>query len=396
MASLPQAPGAFTVNSKMKTVYSVAIFVGLIIFVATVLRNQERAWFSYVTSYFYFVSLALGGLFFAAIQHVTKAGWSVNVRRLSESLTAFLPFAALGGLVLLFGAPKIYEWLQPAVVAKDPLLQHKAGYLNQTFFIIRMVVFLGAWLWFAKILVGWSLKQDETGDSNLTHKSVPVSIAFILVFALSYSFFSIDTLMSLEPHWFSTIFGVYCFAGLFQSTMAVVILLSVYFMKTGQLKDYINENHLHDLGKFMFAFTVFWAYVAFSQYMLIWYANMPEETFFYLPRVGPGWIGVSVALLVLKFIVPFLALLSRKGKRNPAYLSVLAVWVLVMQYVDLYWLAYPKFNEEHVVFGIPEIGSILLFGGLFMFAVLRFLSRHSLVPVRDPRIHESLHHHVVY
>lgn len=394
--SNPQDPGTMVVSPRLKTVYSVAIFLGLVILIGSFVRDSERAWHSYVTSYFYFVSLALGGLFFTAIQHVTKAGWSVNVRRICEAFTAFLPFAALGAVALFFGGPKLYEWFHTDAVAQDALLSHKASYLNKPFFAIRLVVFVGLWLWFAKVLVGRSVEQDKTRDESLTIKSVGTSIAFLLVFAISYSLFSVDTLMSLEPHWFSTIFGVYCFAGLFQATMAAMILTILYLQKKGKLLDYVNENHFHDLGKFLFAFTVFWAYIAFSQYMLIWYANLPEETFFYIPRLEQGWVGVSIGLLLFKFVVPFVALLSRRAKRNPAYLGVISVLILVMEYVDLYWLVYPNFNDKKAVFGLPELGGFALFMGLFIFAVSRFLSRHQLAPVGDPRIHESLNHHVTY
>ncbi len=392
----PQAPGSMVVTPAVKTVYAVAIFLGIVILAASMVKSADRAWHAYVTGYFYFVSLALGGLFFTSIQHITKAGWSVNVRRIAESFTAFLPFVALGAVGVFLGGPKLYEWFHTDAVAADALLAHKAGYLNKGFFAVRLVLFVSLWLWFAKVLVGRSLVQDKSKDPMLTVKSVGTSIAFILVFAFSYSFFAVDTLMALEPRWFSTIFGVYCFAGLFQSTMATMILVILYLKKQGKLAGYVNENHLHDLGKLMFGFTVFWAYIAFSQYMLIWYANLPEETFFYIPRLEPGWVWVSISLVLFKFIVPFLALLPRWAKRTPGHLGAVSVLILVMQYVDLYWLVYPNFNAKKAVFGLPEIGGFALFFGLFLFSVTRFLSRNELVPVGDPRIEESLHHHVVY
>jgi uncharacterized membrane protein len=286
--------------------------------------------------------------------------------------------------------------MDSAKVAADAALAHKSGYLNTPFFVVRMLLFFGLWLMFAKKLVGGSVEQDKSGSEEITNSSVGWGIAFLLTFAISFSLFSVDLLMSLQPHWFSTVFGVYCFAGLFQSTMATMILLIIYCQKKGLLNGYVDENHLHDLGKFMFAFTVFWAYIAYSQYMLIWYANLPEETVFYLPRVTGAWTYVTASLLLFKFIVPFLALLSRRSKRNPAMLGAVAVLILIMQYVDIYWLIYPNLNSETPVFGIPEI---LIWGGFaggFSYTVSRFLSRNSIVPVRDPRIHESLHHHVVY
>lgn len=390
------AVGEYKVSSRMKTTFAALSFVGLIAFIVTLINDPQRAWLAYLVPFFYFTSLALGGLFFTAIQHVSKAGWSVNVRRVSEALAAFLPFAAVGGLIFLIGAPELYSWLQPEKVAADPLLQHKAPYLNWPFFLIRIIGFFVLWLWFSKLIIGRSLNQDRTGDETLTHKQVRTSIAFLLVFALSYSFFSVDLLMSLEPHWFSTIFGVYTFAGLFQSTLAFMILALLYLRKKGLLQQYVTEDHMHDLGKFLFAFTVFWAYIAFSQYMLIWYANLPEETIFIIPRSEHGWMWVSLGLIVFKFVVPFFALLPRWAKRTPTHLAAVSVLILIMQYVDLYWLAYPAFFHEEVKFSLPEILIFLGFLGLFLMALTRFLSKHKVIAARDPRIHESLHHHVVY
>jgi hypothetical protein len=389
-------PGPLPVSAQARMICLALVAVGAVTFVFEVMHNPERAWFAYLTAYFYFFILAIGGLFFTSIQHVTNAGWSVNVRRFCEAFTAYLPYAAAGCVLLLFGGHHLYEWMDKGKVAGDELLAHKSGYLNPTFFVIRTAVFFALWLLFAKKLVGNSLAQDKTGDDQLTVTSGPWSIAFLLVFALSFSFFSVDLLMSLMPHWYSTIFGVYVFSGLFQATMAVMILFIIYCRKKGLLAGYVDENHIHDLGKFMFAFTVFWAYIAYSQYMLIWYANLPEETIFYLPRVTGPWTCVSVALLLFKFVVPFMALLSRRAKRNSTYLGTIAVLILVMQYVDLYWLVYPNLNSKELVFGLPEILIFVGFAGLFLFAVLRFLSQHAIVPVKDPRIGESLHHHVVY
>lgn len=390
------APGNFTVSPQAKTLFYALIFIGVIAFAVTLMKNPDRAWHAYLTAYFFFFTIAIGGLFFTAIQHVTKAGWSVNVRRFCESFTAYLPVAGVTSIGLIVAGHHLYEWFDKAEVAKDPLLSHKAAYLNPTFFVIRLVLFFALWLFFTKKLVGWSLLQDKTGDDSLTIKSLPWAIACVLIFSLSFSLFSVDLLMSLQPHWFSTIFGVYTFAGMFQVTLAVMILLALYCIRKGWLTGYVDENHMHDMGKFMFAFTVFWAYIAYSQYMLMWYANMPEETMFYLPRVTGPWTWVSAALLMFKFVVPFLALLSRRAKRNMNYVASIAVLVIIMQYVDLYWLVYPNYNMETPVFGVPEILIFGGFAGAFMFTVTRFLSKNALVPLRDPRIHESLHHHVVY
>ena len=384
-------------QDKITSVSSIFIFIGLTTLIASIfLGYQERLWHSYLLSYVYFVLLSLGGLFFISIHYVCKAGWSVNIRRLSEALTAYLPMAFLLTLPLLYGAFSLYDWLDPEKVAADHLLQHKSPYLNLPFFLIRVGVFFAGWIFFAKQLTGMSLKQDQDGDKEWTHKALKYSIFFLLFFSFSLSFFSVDFLMSLDAHWFSTIFGVYVFSGLFQSIFAILILLSAYAVQHEHYKKFINANHFHDMGKFLFAATIFWAYIAFSQYMLIWYANLPEETTFFIPRSQGAWAWVSISLLVFKFIVPFLALLPRWTKRNLNALVPIACLVLLMQLVDLYWLIYPHFNPEFPHFGLLEISIFLGFTGVFIKSVFSFLQKHSLVPLKDPRSQESLKHHVIY
>ena len=396
------APGKYTASTRTKTLYSVAIFLGVLAFALTLVKEPGRAWHSFLTSYFFFVNLALGGLFFAAIQHVAKAGWSVNVRRFAEAMTAYLPIATLTTIALVIGSKQLYVWLDPKTVAGDAILQGKSAYLNMTFFLIRLVVFFALWLGFRHFIVGNSLKQDANGDERYTLRNVGISVAFLLVFALSYSLFSVDTLMSLQPWWYSTIWGVYCFAGLFQSSLAVLIIITVVMMKKGLVRGLVSHDHLHDLGKFLKAFTIFMAYIGFSQFLLIWYANLPEETIFYLSRSTGGWMAATLSLLIFKFAVPFLLLLPKAAKRTPGHLVLVSCLILVMQYVDIHWMVYPNYvNNSDLyhgqwIFGWQEIGTFLFFGGLFLWSVTNFLSKNNIVPVKDPRIEESIHHHVTY
>ena len=390
-------PGHFVAGKSFKTLYSVAIFLGVVLFALALYKDHDRAWHGFLTSYMYWTDLALGGLFFVALQHVTKAGWSVNIRRICESFTAFLPFAAVGALVLFFfGSKHLYIWMDPEIVQNDAILQGKSAYLNPTFFLIRLVVFFGMWLAFSNKIVGNSLKQDADGDPKWTLRNVPLSVGFMVVFALSYSLFSVDTLMSLQPHWFSTIWGVYNFAGLFQSFFAMAIIFVVYAMKKGWLRGLVSEDHLHDLGKFLKGFTVFMAYIGFSQFLLIWYANLPEETIFYLARSNGWWMAITFSLLILKFAVPFLLLLPRWAKRTPNHLVMVSCLILAMQYVDIHWMVYPNLDAFTPKFSWQEVGSFLMLGGIFFWSTTSFLSKHKLVPVRDPRIEESIHHHVTY
>ena len=389
-------PGSYVASTRTKTIYTVCMFLGVLTFAWGLMSNQERTWHSFLVSFFFFLCLGLGGLFFTAIQHVTNAGWSVNVRRFAEAMASYIPWAALTAVVFYFGRNHLYEWLDTEIVSQDPILAGKSGYLNLTFFTIRLVLFFALWICFGRLMVGRSVEQDKSGDEMLTVRNVPTAIAFLAVFALSFSFFSVDALMSLQPHWFSTIFGVYCFAGLFQSTIAVLVLLTIYMMRKGLVRGLVSDHHLHDLGKFLKAFTVFYAYIGFSQFMLIWYANQPEETIFYLNRAGGMWMAVSYSLLIFKFIVPFLLLLPKAAKRNPAHLTFVSILILVMQYVDVHWLVYPNLDQSHWLLGWQEIGVFLGFLGLFICAVSGFLSKNAIVPVKDPRRHESIHHHVTY
>ncbi len=386
----------FEPSQGLKTTAYAFIAIGVIGFIVGLLKNQDRLWTSYLVAFFFVSCLGVGGLFFTAIQHVAKAGWSASIRRLSEGMSSFLPVIVVGSLVLIAGIKKLYPWADPEVVAGNAMIAAKTAYLNVGFLIVRLLIFSLGMLFFGKKIVGNSLKQDQSGDEKLTEQNTAWSIAWVIFFALSFSMFSIDLLMSLLPTWYSTIFGIYCFAGLFQSSLAFLILIMIYMRHKGVISGYYTEDHIHDVAKFMKGFTVFWAYIAFSQFMLIWYANIPEETEYYLLRAEGAWMSISMALLSLKFIVPFLALLPRGAKRNPSHLILVCSLVLIMQYVDVYWMVYPNFFDGEVKFGFMEITMLLGFLGLFLLCLQKFLSEHNLVAIKEPRLEEALHHHVTY
>lgn len=386
----------FEPSQRLKTLSYSFIGIGVLAFIIGLMRDPQRLWTSYLAAFFFFSCLGLGGMFFAAINHVTKAGWSVSVRRYAEGMTAFLPIMLVGSLVLALGMTSLYPWANPEVANANPYIAAKLGFLNIPFMILRLVLFGVGCLIFKKLLVGSSLLQDKTGDPAITVKSVGRSIAFILFFAIMFSLFTVDLLMSLLPTWYSTIFGIYCFAGLFQSSLAVLALIIIYMKKNGYVRGYVTTEHLHDVVKFLKGFTVFWAYIAFSQFMLIWYANIPEETEYYIMRAQHGWLGISMALLVLRFIVPFIALLPRGAKRNETHVILVSILILVMQYVDIYWMIYPNFNDGGVAFGLLEICMFLGFLGLFLTSLMNFFSKNQLVATKDPRMDEALNHHVTY
>jgi hypothetical protein len=386
-------PGPIQISSNFKTALIVLCAVGLATFIAALLTDPTRAWSSFLVNHFYFLSLALGGAFFASLQWLTGAMWSAPIRRLSESFTAYLPIAFLTLLILFVGIHYLYNWSNPAYVAADSILQAKSGYLNVGFFIIRNMVAFALWFFLIRKMMSNSIAQDWTKEVLYTKKNGVLAPLFLMVFAVTFTMVSFDQIMSLDGHWFSTMFGVYTFAGLFYSTLAATCILTIVLKRKGVLKGIVNENHLHDLGKFMFAFTVFWAYIAFSQFMLIWYANLPETTGYFIKRFDGGWMYVSAFLLLGKFLLPFFLLLPREAKRNETLLLWVAVFMLVAQWIDMMWLVQPEFYADRPRFGVIEIGMILGFLGIFGLMISRFLSRYNVVAIGDPRLEESVHHH---
>lgn len=386
-------PGAFEAPAVVRTLLLAFLGIGLASFAVGVAKEPLRTWVSFVHNHFYFMSIAIGGLFFAAIQWLTGAMWSAPIRRLSESFTAYLPIALVTLLILYFGMHHLYVWTHAEHVRSSVALQGKSGYLNTVFFFIRNIVAILIWIFFAKKMVGNSVTQDASKDVKLTLKNKSLAPAFLIFFGLTFTMASFDQLMSLDPHWYSTMFGIYCFAGLFYSVLALTCVLAVILRSTGHLEGLVTDDHLHDLGKFMFAFTVFWAYIGFSQFLLIWYANLPEETSYYLHRFHENWWGVSVFLLVGKFLTPFFLLMPRGSKRCPKMLLGVGIFMLIAQWIDVMWMIQPEFYKSGPVLGWIELGMTLGFIGIFGLAVLHFLGRNTIVAIGDPKLAESVFHH---
>jgi len=386
-------PGSYKISSNWNVAFLIMVVIGLGTFLTAVGKDPSRAWASFLINHFYFLSLAVGGLAFAVIQWVTSAMWSAPVRRIAESFTYYLPVGLVCFGVLYFGIHELYHWSHADVVNHDVILKGKSGYLNVPFFVIRNVVAILIWILFAKKFIGNSIKQDTTKDVGLTQINKTWAPIFLILFAVTFTLTSFDLLMSLDPHWFSTMFGVYCFAGLMYSTHALLTILTLFLKNKGHLEGLVNDNHLHDLGKFLFTFVVFWTYIAFSQFMLIWYANIPEETSYFMRRFHEGWMAISIFLLIGKFVIPFLVLLPRGAKRNPNILLVMAFFMLASQWVDVLWMVQPEFFENGPKIGWVEIGTFLGFAGLFLFSIFRFLGRNSVVAIGDPKLEESVFHH---
>lgn len=369
--------------------------VGVVTFLAGLFMKDStaRMWNSFLINHSLFLGLGLGGLFFLVIHYLAFAGWNVAIRRVSESFASYLVIAMIFQVVLLFGLGKIYPWTNHELMANDHLLHAKQGYFSLAFFVARIVVFFAVVVFFSWKLIQNSVQQDQEGGKDLLLKQKPLSAIFLVLFAPLFTVFSVDTIKSLDPKWFSTIFGVYVFIGFVQASVAATIMVIRMMQKSGYL-SVITADHFHDLGKYLFGFSIFWAYIGVSQYLLIWYANVPEETTFYLLREKSGWVMVSLALPTLRFFLPFVLLLPRMAKRTPAYLEKVCVIVFIGAWVDLFWLIIPYYSPEKFNLSIFDLGLFLGFLGFFAYAVRRFLSKNSTVPEKDPFLHETLHHHV--
>jgi hypothetical protein len=393
-------PGVLKASSTLTAVFSVLVALGLVSFFMTVGSDPSHAWTAFLRAHFYFMALSVMGLFFTAIHWVTSSMWSTPIRRLAEGLTAYLPIALITTLLVILGASSLFQWMHPEHFKGDLVIEGKLGYLNITFFSIRAIVGVAGWMWFARKMVGSSVAADSIHDNGANFKRIyesnrKWSVGFLIFFALSYSAIAFDQLMSLDPHFFSTMFGVYVFAGAFQTLFAALTLLAIIMRRSGYLKQVINDNHYHDLGKYMFAFTVFWAYIGFSQYMLIWYANLPEETGYFLLRFNEGWEFWTIALFIGKFFVPFFLLLPRGNKRSETVLLVSGIWIMIAQYFDLNWMIQPQVYPNGPVFGFADIGVFLGFFGVFGLSYMHFFKKRNLLAITDPTLPQSaFHHHV--
>ena len=352
--------------------------------------NPKQFFFSWLVSFLFFLSLAVGALFFVLIQYATQGGWGIVLRRIGETTFATLPVMAALFLPVLFGLHDLYEWTHPGAADHDALLRWKAPYLNVPFFLIRAAVYFGCWSFIALLYYRGSRGQDATGDPGVSARLRRLAGPSIMVLALTQTFASIDWIMSLTPHWYSTIFGVYFFAGSFVGFIALLSVVAVAMRQAGLLETIISAEHLQDIGKFLFAFTAFWAYIAFSQFFLMWYANLPEETIWYKARMEGSWMTVSLFLMAGHFGVPFFYLMGRAVKRRGSTLAIGGVWLLAMHFVDLYWQVMPTLHPEGLRPSFLDVAAFLAVGGCFVAVTGWLMRRQALVPLRDPRLAESL------
>ncbi len=386
-------------SGKIGTIALVLGVVFLGISVLGYMNDSAHFFLNYLTAYIFWVSIALGGMFITLLHHLTNATWSTVIRRITENMAATMPVFVILFIPLVFGLHELYHWshaevMDPSSPSYDALLHEKQGYLNETFFFIRTFFYLAVWTFFGYMLRKISVEQDSSGkDYKLTYKKL--SAPGMILFALTTTFASFDWMMSLDAHWFSTIFGVYFFSGIFLSGLTFLLIMLIYMKSQNILQDVVTIEHYQDIAKFMFAFIIFWSYMAGSQYFLIWYANLPEENYWFLYRWGNTWESVSMLLIFGHFVFPFLTLITRAAKRNIKLLLFMSVWIFCMRFVDFYWIIMPTgMNEDGsrvaLDFGMYDIAPIIGIGGIFFWFFWKQFTANAIVPVKDPSLNESM------
>ncbi len=367
--------------------------VGAATLAAGAVLAPERAWANLLVASYYLIGLSLAGAVFVAIHYATGASWTTAFRRVPESMAAVLPWAALTLLPVLIAGPRLYPWFVELQHEADPALWFKRLWLSPAFFYARSLAYLAVWIAFSYAIVRGSRRQDADGDISHTRSNARLSAGFLVVFGLTFWLASVDWIMSLEPHWYSTVFGVYHFAGLFLSGLAMITIVAIWLERMGPLRGILTGEHLHDLGKLLFAFSTFWMYIWFCQFMLIWYANLPEEAVHFVRRLEGFWEPLFLLNFLLNWAVPFLVLLHVPAKRSPKLLLTVSWVILVGRWVDLYLMILPPFAGRNPVFGLWEVGIMAGAAGLFFLTLIRALRQAPAVPVNDPNLAASLSYH---
>jgi hypothetical protein len=360
--------------------------------VAGAFLNTAQFLHSYVWSYMFFLGVTLGCMALNMLQFLTGGAWGVVIRRFCEAAQRTLPLLAALFLPIVAGIPLLYIWANPAAVAKDEILQHKHLYLNVPFFLIRVVVYFGGWIFFSTMLDKWSRQQDATGDRAINRRLQVLSGPGLMFWGLSVTFMAIDWVLSMNPHWFSTIFGLLFLAGQGLNAMAFLIALTVIMSRRRPMVDVITPRHLHDLGKLMLALVMVWAYFSFSQFLIIWAGNLAEEIPWYVRRLHGGWQYVGLMLVFIHFALPFALLLSREVKRSAEFILGVSVLILAMRLVDLYWLVMPDYRSTGFGVNWTDIAAPIALGGLWLWAFTGQLNKRPLLPIGDPQLEGALEH----
>jgi hypothetical protein len=380
------------ISKKFSYLIYLMMGIGLVTIIAGFFINPVKTWANYLLNNYYFLSLAIGATFFVALQYITQSGWSSAFIRIPQAMAGMIPvIAGLMLPVMVFGLPELYHWAHPGAAAHDPIIAHKSPYLNLPFFIARYIIYFAVWIFLTQYLKRLSLKEDRIGGMSYFYKSELFSKIYIFTLAITFSMATFDWIMSVDVHWFSTIFAFRNFAMSFYHGTVVITLIVIILNKLGYL-PFLNKAHLKDLSKYIFILSIIWTYLWFAQYMLIWYANIPEETVYYLPRTKGEFKPLFYTELFLNFVIPFALLLSNYLVSHKNTLMAICIVIIFGHWVDLY-LQIIVGTYGKLEIGLIEIGSFIGFAGMFAFVVARTLKGSSLVPKNHPYLEESLGHH---
>jgi hypothetical protein len=360
---------------------------------AGLVANPAQFYRSYLVAFVFVLGVALGSLAISMLHHMSGGAWGLVIRRILEASSRTLPLVALFAVPLLFGLKHLYPWADPARVAGDEILRHRAIYMNPAGFAVRLAVCLLLWTLFAQALSRLSKRQDEAPAAGLERRMQLVAAPGLALYCLLVSVASVDLLMSLDPHWYSAIFGVYVVGGQAIAGMAFTLLVSLFLARREPMREALQSRHVHDHGKLLLAFTMLWAYFALSQFLIIWSGNLPEEIVFFKERLTGGWGAVSLSLALLHFAVPFVFLLSRDFKRDLGKLAWVAGLLLFMRWVDLFWLVSPAFHPGKLSLHWLDLTTPVALSGLWLAAFARELGTRPLLPVNDPNLAVALEVH---
>jgi len=364
--------------------------IGLIVFSSGIFFDRGQFFHSYLFAFIFWTGVSVGSLALLMLQHLTGGGWGLVIRRVLEAATRTLPLMLILFVPIVVGAHWIYPWTHPEVIAKSAALIEKAKYLNMPFFTLRAAIYFVVWLTLAYFLNRWSLAQDRGAGEQPTKNMSVLSGPGMVLFVLTVTFASIDWVMSLDPEWSSTIYGFIFVAAWSLSSLAFVIAVMAILSKHEPMNHVVAQLHFHDLGKLLLALVMLWAYFAFSQFLIIWSGNLPEEIRWYLPRTRGGWGALALVVVILHFAFPFLFLLSRSLKRNASKLVIVACLIIVMRLVDLLWMIAPQFNDGYFHISWMDVVAPIGIGGVWLATFLWQLGRRALLPINDPQYESVL------
>jgi hypothetical protein len=379
--------------SGLQKLGMMAAVVGLALAgVGFAMSGLERFYQAYLVAYAFWLGVALGSMALLMVQHLSGGAWGLVMRRPLEAAASTIPAMAVLFLPIIPGMHDLYHWTH-ADALSDPMIAAKAAYLNTPFFLVRVVFYFAIWIAMSQLLLKWSREQDQTGDPALTRKLSILSGGGLLVYALTVNFSTTDWLMSVNPHWFSTMWGPLFMVGQGLAAFALTIMVLVMLIRTEPMSRVLNAGHFHDLGKLLFAFLMLWAYLTFSQFIIVYSANLAEEVPHYIARSQGGYQYITIALIVLHFIVPYAMLLSRNIKRDYNRLRLIAAWLILMRVVDYYWQVAPEFHETLSV-SVIDVALPIALGGIFLYLYAMRLKSQPLMPLHDAGLEKALTHHV--